>query len=121
MLVGIFGIGSALIHWLMGGRLDDYVLKSDALFGDFYFHIAFASAKERIYNISYDACFPPLAYVFYYFLWSLNPYENTNKLDWTSYRQESNNMLIFVMYNMVLAIVLMYYIQKNVKIGGVKR
>lgn len=112
--VSVVGLISTLIYFMLGGRVDDLVLKSDALFSDYFLHIAFASAKERIYNISYDACFPPLAYCFYYLLWAINPYYGDER-EWLLYRQETNNLLIFVIYNMIIAVFIIYCVQMILK------
>ncbi len=57
------------------------IISKDANFVDHFMHIAFASEPQNTYTFSYDACFPPLAYCFYYFLWKLNPVFVSDKLN----------------------------------------
>ena len=112
--VSMLGLVSSLVYWLFLGNVDATVLKSDALFSDYFDHIAFASTGDRIYHISYDACFPPLAYCFYFLLWKINPFYGDYQ-NWNSFKYETNNLLIYVIYNMILAVFLLYAIQMILK------
>ena len=38
------------------------IISKDANFVDHFMHIAFASEPQNTYTITYEACFPPLAY-----------------------------------------------------------
>ena len=75
-------------------------------------HIAFASEPLNTYTFSYDACFPPLAYCFYYFLWKINPIYESNKLNWEIYKDANNNMLLVCMLYIFISFLLLYLVRK---------
>ena len=81
-------------------------------FVDHFMHIAFASDPNRIYTFSRDACFPPLAYCFYYFLWKLNPVKVDDKLDWEAFKYAEHNLVILCMFYIMISMLLLYLVSR---------
>lgn len=111
LFAGVNTILMFLFCLIYPGRLSE-VLLSDLNFSDYFYHIAFASEPTQTYAVGGGAaCFPPLAYFFYYLLWRINPCYLADKGNWEGFRQADNNMLIFLMYNIVLTIALANLVQ----------
>ncbi len=100
-----------LVYW--GRPLSASTLGSGKQFCDYFYHTAFSSARSSIYMESVDACFPPLAYCMYYFLWRTAPYlDEESVLNWRNYMTADNALLVFLLYNMVLVVLLGFCIMQ---------
>lgn len=100
-----------LITW--GKSLDASTLGSGKQFCDYFYHTAFASAKENIYKESVDACFPPLSYCMYYLLWRTAPYQDSESvLNWRNYMTANNALLVFVMYSITMMLLINWCISQ---------
>ena len=87
------------------------VLSSSFLFSDYYYHIAGSSDTSIMYSYGDPYSFPPFAYFMYSLLWSLNPYKDSESiLHWQNYRDADNSLVVFVIYNMLLIVLLIYCI-----------
>ena len=63
----VSGRGTDVLDWLVLGTSNDWEL------ADFFRHIGYASDLKQTYYVSNDACFPPLAYLFFHLIYKLNP------------------------------------------------
>lgn len=76
-------------------------------FSDFFRQIVYASDLENIYFNTGDAPFPPFAYIWFHLLYRINPVEAPIKLaSWEMVKNFQNNLLIFVVIMMIIAIFL---------------
>ena len=101
-----FLIGNALNK---GEYFQKLVMDSSFLFSDFFYHIAGSSDTSIMYSYGDPYSFPPFCYLMYTVLWSLNPYKDSESiLNWKNYRQYDNMLVVFVMYNIVCTILLLY-------------
>ena len=105
--------------FLYGTIFNNALMGSDYQFSDFFYHIAFSTDRKNLFQISSKACFPPLSYCLYYFLWRINPYytDAIGNSDWEGYKNADNALTIFVVYNMIIVVLLLYSIQQYKKSG----
>lgn len=81
-------------------------------FTDFFRQIIYASNLNLIYFNTNDAPFPPFAYVFYHFLYLINPFVAPVELSsWTLARDKSFNMLIFLFLEIIKILLLFISVQ----------
>ena len=97
-----------------GGMLfEKCVLNSSFLFSDYFYHIAGSSDTSIMYSYGDPYSFPPFAYLVYSLLWSLNPYKDDESiLNWQNYRNADNTLVVFVIYNMIITVLLIYCISQ---------
>lgn len=86
-------------------------------FADYFAHVFYGSDLSKTYNsFDVDPCFPPLAYLFYHFMYCINP--NTAATGRTDIMNYSYNMFLFVLYTVLSAVLFVYavqlYYQKNI-------
>lgn len=97
--------------WKTGsiGILDYLVLgnKDEWEFADFYRHIGYGSDLSRVYETSPDACFPPLSYLFFHFLYLLNPVQ-AEAVDWRAFRDAPYGRLSYLFCMMLLVLLFSY-------------
>lgn len=104
------------INFYRWGILKYTALSPGHEFGDYFFHTMFASAKENCYAVSVDACFPPLAYIFYYFLYRSAPYlEEDGTYVWQNYKNTDYALLVFLAVCVVFIILLNYCVTEYYK------
>jgi len=111
---GILLVISMFYFWLNPDGFGNVVM-TEFNFSDYFYHIIFSSMPSKTYELSYDACFPPLAYCFYYLLWRIRPIEVTGKEQWEAIKTEDNVMLIFVLVQILLVILLFYLVTRYLK------
>lgn len=114
IIAGISLLVSLFYFWTNPNGFENTVM-TDFNFSDYFYHIIFSSMPSQTYGMSYDACFPPLAYCFYYLLWKIRPVEVTGKEQWEWIKTEDNVMLIFVLVQILLAIALFYLVSRYLK------
>lgn len=109
----LFVIGNALT----GGELfDRLVMDSTFLFSDYFYHIAGSSDTANMYSFGDPYSFPPFAYLLYTILWSLVPYKDAESiLNWRNYRDYDNSLVVFVIYNMICVVLLLYCLNQYFK------
>lgn len=113
-----FLIGNALNK---GEYFQKLVMDSSFLFSDFFYHIAGSSDTSIMYSYGDPYSFPPFCYLMYTVLWSLNPYKDSESiLNWKNYRQYDNMLVVFVMYNIVCTILLLYCLRQYFRKTGFK-
>lgn len=96
-----------------GALFEKCVMSSSFLFSDYFYHIAGSSDTSIMYSYGDPYSFPPFAYFLYSLLWSLNPYKDSESImNWQSYRDADNALVVFVIYNMVTMILLIYCINQ---------
>lgn len=96
-----------------GMLFEKCVLSSSFLFSDYFYHIAGSSDTAIMYSYGDPYSFPPFAYLMYSLLWSMNPYKDSESiLHWQNYRNADNALVVFVIYNMILAMLLIYCISQ---------
>ena len=82
-------------------------------FSDFYRHIVYSSDLSNVYFHTADACFPPLAYLFYNSLFQMNPKNyNVTLNSWQECMNYQFNGLIFLMVE-IINVILFYAILKK--------
>ena len=96
-----------------GMLFEKCVMSSSFLFSDYFYHIAGSSDTSIMYSYGDPYSFPPFAYLMYSLLWSLNPYKDSESiLNWQNYRNADNALVVFVIYNMLLIVLLIYCINQ---------
>lgn len=104
-----------------GALFSKCVMSSSFLFSDYFYHIAGSSNTSIMYAYGDPYSFPPFAYFMYSLLWSLNPYSDSESiLNWQSYRNADNALLVHVIYSMLLMMLLVYCIGQYFGRGGVQ-
>ncbi len=100
--LGIFGIfwicytRGECINFIMAEVIDKFA------FIDFFDHIFYIQAPQNVYDVDVNACFPPLAYMFYWVIAQMLP-ENAVVMHDTS-SLSSYAILLFVVYYVILGI-----------------
>lgn len=103
-----------------GALFEKCVMSSSFLFSDYFYHIAGSSDTSIMYSYGDPYSFPPFAYFMYSLLWSLNPYTDSESiLNWINYRSADNALVVFVIYNMLSMMLLIYCIGQYFR-GGVQ-
>ena len=86
-------------------------------FMDFFNHITYvAEEPEKVYEQSIHACFPPLAYLFYYRLSTILPEDATVKFDADATSPYAT--ILFIVYMLICCVILYYLIRKLLKNYG---
>lgn len=121
--VSIAGIlGFAVLAFVRGSVTTfDWLMmehNGDWEFADYFAHIFFGQDLTKTYNsFDTDPCFPPLAYLFYHYLYRINP--PAEMANWRDAMNQPYNLIIFLMYSVVLVVLFHYAIQlynrKNAK------
>lgn len=70
---------------------------------DMIMHLVFVNQPDLVYFASEQACFPPLAYVFYFFLNRLLP--GGEGVDMTFYRNQPSFILVYVLISVIICCV----------------
>lgn len=111
-----------VFNFIYGGEMFDMcVLDGPSLFCDYFTHLAGSSDRENLYSLSYNFCFPPLAYCMYYFLWKTNPYMGGESVfEWKSYEYSDNTLLVFLAFNIFMFLLLGYCISEYFEKKGAK-
>lgn len=110
-ITSMFLLGNVLTK---GALFEKCVLSSSFLFSDYFYHIAGSSDTDIMYSYGDPYSFPPFAYFLYSFLWSMNPYKDSESiLNWQNYKNADNAMVVFVAYNMLLMMMLLYCIHQH--------
>lgn len=80
-------------------------------FADYFAHVFFGEDLLKTYNsFDVDPCFPPLAYLFYHFMYCINPAGEAaaGRADVMNY---SYNMFLFLVYTVISAVLFVYAVQ----------
>lgn len=111
--LGITSIFIIFNIYTEGMLFEKCVMSSSFLFSDYFYHIAGSSDTSIMYSYGDPYSFPPFAYLMYSLLWSLNPYKDSESiLNWQNYRNADNALVVFVIYNMLLIVLLIYCINQ---------
>ena len=95
-----------------GGFLSNLIWGVDdrKLFYDFWAHIRYCLLGGRnVYAVDTNACFPPLAYLFYSLMAAICRYDNTK--DYNEIESSNSGIVILMMTYIVFAVVLVVVIQ----------
>lgn len=65
-------------------------------FMDFFNHIFYCTDPKQVYYVNYNACFPPLAYAFFYFLNLILPVDSVEM--WNAFTVHSYALLLYVLF-----------------------
>lgn len=103
-----------------GGPFYNIMLDYIQRYQDFFVHFGFASAPfgTNIYEFSEMACFPPLAYLMYGFLSRIVGYQPEGYSDSIDHRPIAHNMTVFLLYNLICIVLLVYAISLYIKKKG---
>lgn len=101
--------GSPVFKWLAMENNSDWAMS------DYFRHLLFARDRATVYDHGDNACFPPLAYVFYYVYGKISTAgEEINNFIVLS--QMPYQLLMYVLYSVVGVVILVYAIETlNVK------
>lgn len=112
ILYAFISSATGTFDWLVMEHADEWE------FADYFAHIYYGMDLTKTYNaFDVDPCFPPLAYLFYHFMYQINPAGDsvTGRMDVMEY---SYNMFLFIIYTVTMAIIFAYAIQfYNVRKG----
>lgn len=100
-----------LINIMLSGKwMDLYSYTYLGGFSDYFFHVGITSLGKDMYRYSADVCFPPLAYCFYWLFMKMAPVQNiVHDGEWfRDYSQAPFVMYIFIIYNMLIAMMILY-------------
>ena len=86
------------------------------LFYGFFNHVFYVQTPQNVYHVNYNACFPPLAYMFYWLVAQMLP-ENTVIMDDSS-SLSSYAILLFIVYNIILGILFYDSVRKFLESKG---
>lgn len=118
IMITVFLTVNLITH---GEAFNSLLLDRISRFMDYSIHLGFASAPvgTNIYEYSYMACFPPLAYLMYGFLARMGGFraEAPNLIP-SPHAYAQNNMVIFLIYNLVCALLLAYAVTLYTKKKG---
>lgn len=121
LLISIFNTGLCImfLFFNMGELFNRIILGPTNQFSDYFFHVSMAQDRRNLYSLSSNVCFPPLAYCMYYFLYRFAP-SDVDIMDWEAYKNSDNALTIFVIYNLICAIFLLYVIRSYMKKSSLK-
>ena len=110
ILIAVFLTIDLITH---GEALDKLLIENNSRFMDYSIHLGFASAPlgTNVYEFSDMACFPPLAFLMYGFLARLGGYAADDpQYIRDSYDNviEGNNIVVFLVYNLICVLLLAY-------------
>jgi len=116
MLLVLTGCFSVYFIWkTKGGCVSALLAQKERPFCDFFSHIYYVKEPEKVYDIDIGACFPPLAYIMYWFLGKGLDLESTITRD--VYELSSCALLLYITYNVILAMLfydsIMHLAKKN--------
>ena len=124
IIVGINLVASVIyLLCTRGAVLDHYiVLCGKDRFMDFINHIRYVEDPRNTYYVIKDACFPPLAYIFYLFLNRILPTEQATGTHWGTDANgnafdivQPYTLLLYVLYVAILTLLLYHCIIKLCK------
>lgn len=96
-----------------GMLFKECVMDSPFLFSDYFYHLAGSTDDVNVYSYGPPYAFPPFAYLIYYLLWSFNPYRDSGGItNWQNYRSADNALVVFVIYNMLIMMILVYCVNQ---------
>lgn len=118
ILIAVFLTVDLISH---GEALDNLLIANNSRFMDYTIHLSFASAPfgTNIYEFSNMACFPPLAFLMYAFLARLGGFvaEEPQIIDYSNI-VVNNNIVIFLVYNLMCVLLLVYAVSLFFKKKG---
>lgn len=103
-----------------GQPLDSLLHSPKYRFNDYFMHIGYASTPfgTNIYKLAYNVCFPPLAYLMYFFLARIVGNSGIDPNQSVEHREAGNNMTIYVLYTVVCIVILVYAVSLYMKKKG---
>lgn len=113
ILVAAVGIlGSLCVLLLTKGSAWPSILFASGAdsFMDFFNHIAYVKNPSETYFVSFNACFPAFAYMFYYLLWCILP-EGSVTL-WAASETSGTALLVYIIYTVLLTLLTVKVIKK---------
>lgn len=102
-----------VFDWIMMENNSDWVTS------DFFRHVHHSQYLSNIYNMELDAYFPPLAYIFYYFIYRIS-FIGFLSDDYRDMLTEPYQIIIFIMYTLI-AVVWLGYMFDELNISITKR
>lgn len=103
--------------WQTQGECIDLVLTDkDFYFMDFFNHIFYVREPKNVYDVDYNACFPPLAYMMYWALGKCLALDAVAMNDAPSL--SSYALLLYVLYNVAMGILFYNSIERLIRQKG---
>ena len=109
------GLGIFAVFWLCytrGACMNEVLPSQQWYFMDFFNHVYYVQVPEKVYDVNFNACFPPLAYVFYWLISRMLP-ENTIVMEDSS-SLTGYALILYVAYYVFLGILFYYSVHKLV-------
>ncbi|MBQ8188438.1 MAG: DUF2029 domain-containing protein [Lachnospiraceae bacterium] len=103
VLISCIGYAITLLRLLQSrGAIFDEIFDVAGYFyfGDMIMHLVFVNQPELVYFASEQACFPPLAYLVYYFMNRLLP--GSEVVDMNFYRIQPSFILVYVLVSSII-------------------
>ena len=88
--------------------------------GDFYRQIGYAADLKNVYFNFYDAPFPPISYVFFHFLYKINPIQADIETWLHRGYTIEYEPIIFVMWTVAQVLFILYFIHRLTKFSLMK-
>ena len=102
-----------------GGECLKLILQeADFCFMDFFNHIYYVKEPQCVYDVNFNACFPPLAYMLYWLLSRMIPVDGLAINDASSFT--SYGILLFCIYHILMGILFYAVISGLLKSCGEK-
>ncbi len=114
IILGAFGI--FWVCYTRGACINFVLTDASFYFMDFFNHVFYVQTPQNVYHVNYNACFPPLAYMFYWLVAQMLP-ENTVIMDDSS-SLSSYAILLFIVYNIILGILFYDSVRKFLESKG---
>ncbi len=114
IILGAFGI--FWVCYTRGACINFVLTDASFYFMDFFNHVFYVQTPQNVYHVNYNACFPPLAYMFYWLVAQMLP-ENTVIVDDSS-SLSSYAILLFIVYNIILGILFYDSVRKFLESKG---
>lgn len=102
LVIGSFSI--CYLWWTQGECLNLVLPDRDAYFVDFFNHIDYVRIPQKVYDVDFNACFPPLAYIMYWAFGKGLAADAVVMNDHKPYMLTSYALLLYVVYNVIIGI-----------------
>ena len=106
VLISCIGYAITLLRLLQSRGVvfeEMFGMAGDFSLSDMIMHLVFVNQPELVYFASEQACFPPLAYLFYYFMNRLLP--GGEVVDMTFYRNQPSFILVYILISVIICCV----------------
>lgn len=116
IVFGLTMIIMYLIQSLVNKAFPSLWITNGEMGSDYFRQIVYASDLKNIYFNTFDAPFPPFAYLFYHLLYLINPFSAKIELSsWVIARDHTFNKTLFLIKQFIYICVFLFIIYKFLK------